>query len=179
MVAQDQIAEKEKFQIVARLSSRPSNWDGVIINSKNLLAVFKLFLWLPEKLIARRWVLPRLCCTGARKLLPDADQNPYLPEESGGLGMNAKFVVVASLSALAIALYWFPVPLTLGDYVLGGYPWLAPEGAKQGIIALGVILSAVFLGLTGFMWYLTRKLEENPGEEDAGAAEELPGGVQW
>lgn len=67
---------------------------------------------------------------------------------------------MTAISIVAILLYWFPQPLVVGDYVIGGYPWLAPEGSKTAMIAIGVVISAVFLGLVAFMWYLSRRLEE-------------------
>lgn len=87
--------------------------------------------------------------------------------------MNSRFTLVLVLSLVAIVLYWFPVPLIVGDYILGGYPWIAPEASKTSMIILGVILSSAFLGLTGFMWYISKKLEEaGPQEEYEAPGEE-------
>jgi len=58
---------------------------------------------------------------------------------------------VLAISALAIALYWSPVPITVGDYIIGGYPWLAPEESRPVMFALGILLALIFLGLSGFM----------------------------
>lgn len=81
-------------------------------------------------------------------------------------GMNGRFALVLILSLTAIVLYWFPVPLIVGDYVLGGYPWIAPEASKTSMIILGIILSAIFLALTGFMWYISKRLEETGSQEE-------------
>ncbi|MEZ0345754.1 MAG: hypothetical protein ABWK01_04325 [Infirmifilum sp.] len=93
--------------------------------------------------------------------------------------MNSRFMVVAILSLSAIILYWFPVPLKVGDFVLGGYPWLAPESSRTAMVALGLLLSAVFLGLTGFMWYVSKRLEEMGEEEYTDVGEEAVVSGQW
>ncbi|ABL78269.1 hypothetical protein [Thermofilum pendens] len=89
--------------------------------------------------------------------------------------MNAKVVLVALLSVLAIALYWSPYPLIVGGYVLGGYPWLAPDGQPRStMIALGVIFSVAFLSATAAMYVLAKKNEEL-GEEPATPVEQPRG----
>lgn len=80
--------------------------------------------------------------------------------------MRAKALLVAALSLIAIALYWFPIPLQFGEYILGGYPWVAPEGSKQGMLILGGVLTSVFLGLTALMFYISSKVEESPGNPE-------------
>jgi|UniRef100_A0A7C3WPM0 hypothetical protein len=86
--------------------------------------------------------------------------------------MRSKALLVFVLSMVAIALYWFPQPLVVGDYVLGGYPWYAPESSKAAMFAIGVVLTAVFLGLTTFMFYISREVERLP-ENPEPAREEL------
>ncbi|MEM0334999.1 MAG: hypothetical protein QXT33_01130 [Thermofilum sp.] len=82
--------------------------------------------------------------------------------------MKAKALLVAALSFAAIALYWSPIPLKLGDYILGGYPWVAPEGSRIAMMVLGGFLSAIFLGLTALMFYLSSQAEAsgNPEPEE-------------
>ena len=87
--------------------------------------------------------------------------------------MNAKALLVALISLIAIALYWSPVPLRFGDYILGGYPWLAPEGSKTGMILLGIVLTAAFLSLTALMFYVASRSGEALGNPQPESAEEL------
>ncbi|MCC6039911.1 MAG: hypothetical protein LM563_00780 [Thermofilum sp.] len=86
--------------------------------------------------------------------------------------MRLKALLVLALSVVAITLYWFPQPLVVGDYVLGGYPWYAPESSRGAMIAIGVIFTAVFLGLTALMFYISREVEKLPGNPEP-AREEL------
>lgn len=82
--------------------------------------------------------------------------------------MKAKALLVAALSLLAIALYWSPVPLKVGDYIIGGYPWVAPESSRTAMMVLGGLFTAIFLGLTALMFYISSQLEAsgNPDSEE-------------
>uniref|UniRef100_A0A7J3X7D3 Uncharacterized protein n=1 Tax=Thermofilum pendens TaxID=2269 RepID=A0A7J3X7D3_THEPE len=80
--------------------------------------------------------------------------------------MRLKALLVLSLSIVAIALYWFPQPLIVGDYVLGGYPWYAPESSRGAMIAIGAVLTAVFLVLTALMFYISKEMEKLPGNPE-------------
>uniref|UniRef100_A0A7C4FAN6 Uncharacterized protein n=1 Tax=Thermofilum pendens TaxID=2269 RepID=A0A7C4FAN6_THEPE len=86
--------------------------------------------------------------------------------------MRLKALLVLALSVVAITLYWFPQPLVIGDYVLGGYPWYAPEPSRGAMIAIGVVFTAVFAVLTAFMFYISRGVENPPGNPEP-AREEL------
>ncbi|MGB9709280.1 MAG: hypothetical protein ACP5II_03555 [Infirmifilum sp.] len=94
--------------------------------------------------------------------------------------MNGKFVVVLLMSLIGITLYWFPVPIIIGSYVLGGYPWLAPEPSKNTMIIIGLAITVTFLALTAIMYYITKKLEEVGPEEAYEEPEERPAtSVEW
>ena len=92
---------------------------------------------------------------------------------SRGLVMKPKTVVVVVLSVVAIALFWGPpLRFVVGgkEYILSGYPWVAPSYARTSILVMGGVLTAVFLGLSWFMVQLEKRmaeLEEYP--EEAGA----------
>lgn len=79
--------------------------------------------------------------------------------------MRVTSIIVFVLSIVAIVLYWSPVPLVMGDIILGGYPWVAPDEAKPAMFALGTVFTIVFLALSAFSIYISRKLEEL-GEEE-------------
>ncbi len=87
--------------------------------------------------------------------------------------MKPKTVVVVVLSIVAIALFWGPpLRFVVGgkEYILSGYPWVAPSYARTSILVMGGVLTAVFLGLSWFMVQLEKRmaeLEEYP--EEAGA----------
>jgi len=85
--------------------------------------------------------------------------------------MRLKALLVLALSVVAITLYWFPQPLIVGDYVLGGYPWYAPEPSRGAMIAIGVVFTAVFLGLSAFMFYISREVEKLPGNPESAQEE--------
>ncbi|PLJ78265.1 hypothetical protein [Infirmifilum sp. SLHALR2] len=93
--------------------------------------------------------------------------------------MNGKFMVVAAISAIAIVLYWSPLPINVGEYIIGGYPWLAPEESRPAMMLLGALLAAIFLGLTAFMWFVTKKLEEMQDEEYADVGGGSSPGSEW
>lgn len=79
--------------------------------------------------------------------------------------MRAAPIVVSALSIAAIALYWSPVPIVVGDFILGGYPWVAPKEAKPAMLALGIVFTTVFLAATALSIYISSKLE-GLGEEE-------------
>ncbi len=95
--------------------------------------------------------------------------------------MRLKTVVVIVLSAVAVALFWGP-PFTVksGDsvYILSGYPWVAPSYARATIYAVGGLITALFVGLSVFMVWLEKRmeeLEEEYPEVGAGGVEGVAG----
>ncbi|GEM_PF-2889014 len=77
--------------------------------------------------------------------------------------MKPKTIIVVALSLAAIAIFWGPpLRFTVGgkEYILSGYPWVAPSYAKSSIVVLGIVLTALFLGLSWFMVRLEKKMEE-------------------
>lgn len=90
--------------------------------------------------------------------------------------MKAKAFLVALLSLTAITLYWSPVPLQVGDYILGGYPWIAPEESRTAMMILGGVFTAIFLGLTVLIFYISSKLEELSENPES---EHTPESISW
>ncbi len=89
--------------------------------------------------------------------------------------MKTKTLVVVVLSLLAIFLFWGP-PLKFKaggrEYILSGYPWVSPGYARNGVILVGGVLTAVFLGLSWFMIQLEKRMEELEAEEAGNYPEE-------
>ncbi|MCC6005150.1 MAG: hypothetical protein LM590_12510 [Thermofilum sp.] len=89
----------------------------------------------------------------------ETNKNCFIPSQNVNEFMKSRVLIVTLLSVTGILLFWLPLP-RVGDYIVGGYPWNAPEHARSQVIALGVILTAVFIAAIVAINILSRKIDE-------------------
>ena len=97
---------------------------------------------------------------------------PLMEKDNEVIFMRTSAIIVMALSIIAIVLYWSPVPIVLGDMILGGYPWIAPKEAKTAMLGIGLVITAVFTALSVVTYYISSKLENLEEEMPERFAEE-------